>query len=69
MTAMRAKCSHPDRNGYTKSEPILPAAPARFSTTTGWPSRFCRPLATMRVTVSTPPPAGTLTMILIGLLG
>ena len=28
-----------------------------------------QPSATMRVTVSTPPPAGTLTTILIGLLG
>jgi len=53
----------------TASAPILPAAPARFSTTTGWPSRFCKPSATMRVTVSTPPPAGTQTMILIGRLG
>src|SRR5215470_637114 len=53
----------------TVSAPILPAAPARFSTMTGCPSFWCRPSATIRVTVSTPPPAGTQTMILIGLFG
>src|SRR5262245_21809252 len=36
---------------------------------TGCPSFWCSPSATMRVTVSTPPPAGTQTIILIGLLG
>src|SRR6185503_6051194 len=51
------------------SVPIVPLAPARFSTTTGWPQRSARRGARSRATMSVPPPGGNATMIRIGLLG
>src|SRR5262249_39108286 len=51
------------------SAAMLPDAPALFSTTNGCPSRRDTWSATMRVTVSTPPPADTATTILTGRLG
>ena len=48
---------------------MLPPAPPLFSTTNGCPSLVRSLSATIRVTVSTPPPAGTQTMTLIGLFG
>ena len=48
---------------------MLPPAPPLFSMTKGWPSLVRIFSVTMRVTVSTPPPAGTVTMTLTGLFG
>src|SRR5215210_7032270 len=48
---------------------MLPLAPGRFSTMTGWPM-FCESLAaTRRVTPSAPPPGGNPTTQVIGLAG
>jgi hypothetical protein len=46
----------------TAAVPIELAAPVRFSTTTGWPSRCETAAATSRPMRSTPPPAGNDTM-------
>lgn len=43
--------------------PIVPPAPARFSTMTGWPSLGPSSFASMRATVSVEPPAVNGTMI------
>src|SRR5688572_29709268 len=51
------------------STAMLPPAPARFSTTTCWPTFSARNLATTRATVSVPPPGSKPTTIVIGLLG
>src|ERR1044071_9647034 len=40
------------------SAPTVPPAPERFSTTTGWPRASCKPVAVMRVMMSTAPPGG-----------
>src|SRR6185503_16344494 len=53
----------------TRSAPILPPAPALFSTTTGWPhasETFC---AMTRAKVSAMPPTANGTTILMGLEG
>ena len=46
----------------TRSVPMLPLAPGRFSITTGWPSIGCRLSATTRPTMSgvEPGPNGTI---------
>ena len=49
--------------------PIMPPAPARFSTTTGWPRISLMTGATARAVTSTLPPAENGTMIRIGSLG
>jgi hypothetical protein len=51
------------------SAPIVPPAPALFSTTTLWPSLSERRCATMRATMSVEPPGANPTMSLIGLFG
>src|SRR5258708_27543289 len=51
------------------SVPILPAAPARFSTTTGWPQRSPSFCATIRAMMSVPPPGVKATTIRTGLAG
>src|SRR4051812_33798027 len=48
---------------------MLPPAPARFSTSTCWPTLSARNLATMRATVSVPPPGSKPTTMVIGLDG
>src|SRR6266513_6507024 len=48
---------------------MLPPAPARFSTTTCWPMFSLIVLATIRATVSVPPPGSKPTTIVTGLLG
>src|SRR2546426_1720624 len=48
---------------------MLPPAPARFSTTICWPMFSLIVLATMRATVSVPPPGSKPTTIVTGLLG
>src|SRR5437879_2431369 len=48
---------------------MLPPAPARFSTTTCCPRFSLIVLATMRATVSVPPPGSKPTTIVTGLLG
>src|SRR6267378_5951242 len=48
---------------------MLPPAPARFSTTTCWPRFSLIVLATIRATVSVPPPGSKPTTIVTGLLG
>src|SRR4051794_17158559 len=53
----------------TASAPILPPAPVRFSTITGWPRCSDILAATMRPTVSTAPPAANGTTIRIGRFG
>jgi hypothetical protein len=45
---------------------MLPPAPARLSTTKGWPSRWPISSETMRAVVSTPPPGGHGTISLMG---
>ena len=40
----------------TYSAPTTPLAPARFSTTTGWPIASRMPSATARAKMSVPPP-------------
>src|SRR5512133_91756 len=49
--------------------PSVPPAPARFSTTTGWPSRAASPAATRRPSRSLDPPGGKGTTSLIGRVG
>src|SRR5262245_36628731 len=51
------------------SAPIMPAAPGRFSTTTGWPSCALRLGASARPTLSRSPPGGKGTIIFSGLVG
>ena len=48
---------------------MLPPAPPLFSMTNGCPSLVRIFSVTIRVTVSTPPPAGTVTTTLTGLFG
>ena len=48
---------------------MLPLAPGRLSTTTGWPSRSCSGVATRRARMSVGPPAGSGTIIRIGRVG
>src|SRR5882672_7162948 len=48
---------------------MLPPAPARFSTMTCWPRLSPRNLATMRATVSVPPPGSKPTTMVIGFDG
>src|SRR6185369_6945484 len=48
---------------------MLPPAPTRFSTTTGWPRRSARFVATMRAVRSVPPPGGKPTSMRTGLAG
>src|SRR5919201_313082 len=48
---------------------MLPPAPARFSTTTCWPSNSPSAGATMRPTVSVPPPGSKPTTVVIGFAG
>ncbi len=53
----------------TISPPIMPPAPGRLSTTTGWPSSSLRPGATARALISTLPPGANGTTIRMGLTG
>src|SRR5262245_35756892 len=53
----------------TKPAAVIPAAPGRFSTTTGWPRISLMIGATARAVTSTLPPAANGTMIRIGSLG
>src|SRR5262245_53492647 len=48
---------------------MVPPAPPRFSTTSGWPSGFSSFCARMRATMSVDPPGGKGTMTRIGLAG
>src|SRR6266850_343854 len=48
---------------------MLPPAPARFSTTTCWPSSSPSAGATMRAVVSVPPPGSNPTTVVIGFAG
>src|SRR5712692_9903689 len=48
---------------------MLPPAPARFSTTTCWPRFSASVFATMRATVSVPPPGSKPTTVVTGLPG
>src|SRR5262245_37406926 len=49
--------------------PVVPPAPATFSTMIGWPSVFCIYSPTMRAIVSVGPPAANGTIMVIGLSG
>ena len=49
--------------------PIVPVAPGRFSTSTGWPSFAASPLERPRTSGSTAPPAGKGTTMRIGFEG
>src|SRR6185436_13538077 len=51
------------------SVPIVPLAPARFSTTTPCPHASWSFAPTTRATMSVPPPGGNATMIFTGLVG
>src|SRR6185503_2704760 len=51
------------------SVPIVPLAPARFSTTTPCPHASCSFAPTTRATMSVPPPGGKATMIFTGFVG
>src|SRR5262245_56656727 len=51
------------------SEPTLPAAPARFSTTTGWPSDWRSLSAATRARMSVEPPGAQGTTTRIGFSG
>ena len=53
----------------TMPVPIRPAAPARFSTITDWPSRLCICGWISRDTISAPPPGANGTMMRTGRLG
>ena len=48
---------------------MLPFAPGRFSTTTGWPSAACSPSWNSRAAKSVPPPGGFGTITVMGRLG
>src|SRR5688572_12618255 len=48
---------------------MLPPAPARFSTSTCWPTFSAMNLATTRATVSVPPPGSKPTTMVIGFDG
>src|SRR5512138_2492487 len=48
---------------------MVPPAPARFSTTTCWPSCSESVFATMRAVVSVPPPGSKPTTVVIGFVG
>jgi hypothetical protein len=53
----------------TPAVPMLPEAPALFSTTIGWPRRRDSASATTRPLVSVTPPAANGTMSRMGLSG
>ena len=53
----------------TISEPMTPLAPARFSTTTGWPSRMLNRWLIRRAIMSTAEPAGSGTIMRSGRSG
>jgi hypothetical protein len=53
----------------TKSAPIWPLAPGRFSTMTGWPQIATSFGSMMRASVSAPPPGGNGTTMRTGLEG
>jgi hypothetical protein len=53
----------------TASAPVLPPAPARFSTMIGWPSAFAISSPTRRARTSASPPAGNGAIMRIGRLG
>jgi hypothetical protein len=53
----------------TRFDPILPFAPPRLSTTTGWPSCSDSLTAISRPMMSLVPPGGNGTTILIGRTG
>src|SRR5688572_16116853 len=53
----------------TSLAPMLPAAPARFSTTTGWPSGACSRSAIRRAKMSVEPPGANGTTRRTGLFG
>jgi hypothetical protein len=53
----------------TKSVPMLPPAPALFSTTNCWPSRSPMALAAVRPITSVGPPGGKGTTMRTGLAG
>src|SRR5262245_34681223 len=53
----------------TASAAVVPPAPTRFSTTTGWPRISESGCATMRAAMSVPPPAPKPTTIRIGCFG
>src|SRR5687768_13531888 len=53
----------------TSLAPMLPAAPARFSTTTGWPSGACSRSAIRRAKMSVEPPGAKGTTRRTGLFG
>ena len=53
----------------TASVPITPPAPARFSTTTVWPSAGCSFSAITRAMMSVVPPGGNGTTIRTGRFG
>src|SRR6476646_6769356 len=53
----------------TASLPRVPAAPGRFSMTTGWPSFSCNDCAMMRPMMSAPPPGPNGTMMRTGRCG
>src|SRR5256885_5767801 len=46
--------------------PMLPLAPGRFSTTTGWPRRCCSCSPRRRASRSVPPPGGNVTTMVMG---
>src|SRR5262245_58460933 len=49
--------------------PVLPAAPARLSMMSGWPSDICSDVARMRAMMSVGPPGANGTMRVIGRSG
>lgn len=51
------------------ASPLLPPAPVRLSTTTGWPSFSVSRGTSRRTTASVLPPGGKVTTMRIGLLG
>ena len=53
----------------TALAPMVPLAPGRFSTSTGWPSRSARRAAILRRAMSGPPPAGRPSTTVTGRLG
>src|SRR5262245_26015547 len=53
----------------TTSAPILPPAPGRFSTMTGWPRVLASSSPTARASTSTSPPAGNGAIMRMGFVG
>ena len=53
----------------TAAEPILPEAPERFSTTTGWPSAWRSGSARVRARMSVDPPGAQGTVMVTGRFG